>query len=138
MRKFFTLSALILAFACGYASAQDRQISGKVTSSQDNLGIPGVTVVVVGSTVGTATDIDGNYKLTVPKSAKTLRFSGIGMKSKDVVLSASNTIDVVMDPDVMKLDAVVVTALGVKREKRSLGYTTKQVSSEDLNAGGQT
>jgi TonB-linked SusC/RagA family outer membrane protein len=138
MRKFFTLSALFLAFACGYASAQDRIISGKVTSSQDNLGIPGVTVVVVGSTVGAATDIDGNYKLTVPKSAKTLRFTGIGMKSKDVSLGTSNVVDVVMDADVMKLDAVVVTALGVKREKRSLGYTTKQVSNEDLNAGGQT
>src|SRR6188472_2411315 len=110
MRKFITLSALFLAFACGFASAQDRQISGKVTSSQDNLGIPGVTVVVVGTTIGTATDIDGNYKFSVPQSTKSLRFSGIGMKTKDFSLGTSNVIDIVMDPDVMKLDEVVVTA----------------------------
>jgi len=138
MRKFFTLSALILAFACGLASAQDRQISGKVISSQDNLGIPGVTVIVVGSSLGASTDIDGNYTLSIPPSAKMLRFSGIGMKTKEVPVGASNVIDLVMDPDVMKLDEVVVTAVGIKREKRSLGYATKQVSSEELNAGNQS
>src|SRR4030095_6728328 len=137
MRKLITLCAFFLAFACA-ASAQDRQISGKVTSSQDNLGIPGVTVVVVGTNLGTSTDLDGNYKLAVPTTSKTLRFSGIGMKTRDVNLGAANVVDLVMDPDIMKLDEVVVTALGVKREKRSLGYTTRQVSSEELNTGGQT
>lgn len=138
MRKFITLSALFLLFVCTNLLAQDRQIMGKVTSSQDNLGIPGVTVIVTGTTIGATTDIDGNYKISVPKSAKSLRFSGIGMKTKDVSIGAANTIDIVMDPDVMKLDEVVVTALGIKREKRSLGYTTRQVTSEELNSGGQT
>src|SRR5438067_11103043 len=120
MKKTITLLVLLLAFVCMRATAQDRTISGKVTSSQDNLGIPGVAVVVVGTTVGTTTDIDGNYHLTVPSTAKQLRYSGVGMKSKTVDLGSSNAMDLVMEPDVLKLDEVVVTALGVSREKKSL------------------
>ncbi|MFM2206775.1 MAG: hypothetical protein RL213_750 [Bacteroidota bacterium] len=135
MRQKLTLLALMLSvFALG-VKAQDRTISGKVTSSEDQSTVPGVSVVVVGTTIGTSTDIDGNYKLTVPSTAKTLRFSGIGMKVKDIPLGASNTVDIVLDPDVLKLDEVVVTANEIVREKRSLGYSTQQVTSEDLTAG---
>lgn len=70
MRKALTLFALMLAFFSLQVHAQERQITGKVISSQDNLGIPGVTVLVVGTTVGTTTDIDGNFKVGVPADAK--------------------------------------------------------------------
>ena len=75
MRKVSTLIALLLAILCHHANAQDRTITGKVISSQDNLGIPGVSIIVPGTSSGTVTDIDGNYKLTVGADVKTLRFS---------------------------------------------------------------
>src|SRR5262245_43493917 len=122
MRKQITLIALLLAFLCMQATAQERNLSGKVTSSQDNLGITGVSVVVVGTTTGTSTDIDGNYKLTVPQGTKQLQFSGVGLATQVVDLGASDAINVVMLPDVKTLNPVVVTALGISREKKSLGY----------------
>lgn len=137
MRNKFTKLALLLVFVCLQASAQERILSGKVTSSQDNQTIPGVSVVVVGSTIGTSTDIDGNYKITVPASAKSLRFSAIGMRTKDVTIGASNVIDVALDADILKLDEVVVTALGISREAKSLGYATQQVSGDVLKSSGE-
>lgn len=136
MRKTLTLLALLLAFCSLQVSAQDRTISGKVSSSQDNQTIPGVSVVVVGTTIGTSTDIDGNYKLNVPKTAKTLRYSGIGMRTKEVALGASNVLDVVLDADVMKLDEVVVTALGIKQEKKAVGYSVQDVGGDALTKAG--
>jgi TonB-linked SusC/RagA family outer membrane protein len=135
MRKAFTLFALLLALAGIQASAQTRTITGKVISSQDNLGIPGVSVIVPGTTVGAVTDIDGNYSLAVGPEVNTLRFSAVGMKTKDVELGASNTIDVTLEQAALNIDEVVVTANAIVREKRSLGYSTQQVTSEDLNAG---
>ena len=137
MRKAFTLFALLLALLSMQASAQDRTITGKVISSQDNLGIPGVSVVVVGTTIGTVTDIDGNYKLNVPSTAKTIRISSVGMKNKNIDLSASNNIDVTLEEDILKLDEVVVTALGISREKKSLGYSTQQVGGSELTGSGE-
>lgn len=135
MRKAFTLCALLLGFLFMQASAQDRTITGKVISSQDNLGIPGVSVVVSGTTIGTVTDKDGKFSIAVSPNAKTLRFSSIGMKTKDVQIGASNSIDVTLDQGALKLEEVVVTANAIVREKRSLGYSTQQVSGTDLNAG---
>ncbi len=135
MRKAFTLFALLLAFLTMQVSAQERTITGKVISSQDNLGIPGASVVVFGTTTGTITDIDGNYSLSVTGDIKKLKISAIGMKSKEVELTASNVVDVTLDPSITKLDEVVVTANAIVREKRSLGYSTQQVTGEDLNAG---
>lgn len=136
MRKTLTFLALLFAFVSMRATAQDRTISGKVTSSEDNMTIPGVSVVVVGTTIGTSTDMDGNYQLSVPSSAKMLRFSGLGMKTKEMTIGVSNNMDVVLDPDVMKLDEVVVTALGIKQEKKSVGYSVQDVSGDALNAAG--
>src|SRR6185503_14825274 len=88
--------------------------------------------------VATSTDMDGNYKLVVPADTKTLVFSGIGMKPKEVEITASTTVDVEMDPDLVKLNEVVVTALGIEREKRSLGYSTQQVSGDALVGSKET
>ncbi len=129
--------AILLALISLQISAQNRTITGKVTSSQDNETIPGVSVVVPGTTIGTSTDIDGNFKLDVPANATVLRFSAIGMKNKDVAIGASNVVDVVMDPDVMKLDEVVVTALGISKETKSLGYATQQVGGDVLKTSGE-
>ena len=124
---------MLLFFVCLHAVAQDRQISGKVISSQDNLGIPGISVVISGTTIGTSTDIDGNYKLSVPAETKQLRFSGVGMTTRTVDLIASDVLDVTMETNVLNLNQVVVTALGVKREEKSLGYATQMVTGEELS-----
>ncbi|MCX6276157.1 MAG: TonB-dependent receptor plug domain-containing protein, partial [Bacteroidetes bacterium] len=134
MRKQITLFVLLYFFVSMQVFAQGRTLSGKVSSSQDNLGIPGVSVVVVGTTTGTTTDIDGNYKFIVPSTATQLKFSGVGLKSKTMDIGASDAMDVAMDNEVTKLNEVVVTALGVSREKKSLGYATQQISGEQLTA----
>lgn len=137
MRKVITLIAVLLAFISLQVSAQDRLITGKVTSAQDNQGIPGATVIVVGTTIGTTSDVDGNFKLTVPASTKTIKVSAIGMKTRQVDLGASNTIDFLLEVDALQLNEVMVSAIGIKQEKKSVGYSTQVVSGTDLNKAGQ-
>lgn len=138
MRKALTLIALLLAFCSLQVTAQERQITGKIISAQDNLGLPGATIIVVGTTIGTTTDVDGNFKITVPSDAKTLKVSAIGMKPKQIELGASNNIDLTLEQDALQLNEVVVSAIGIKQEKKTVGYSTQSVSGTDLNKAGQT
>jgi len=137
MRKQITLIAWLCIFVCMQSFAQERNLTGKITSSVDNLGIPGVSVVVEGTTIGTTTDIDGNYKLTVPPTAKQLRFSGVGLKTQTKEIGASDDYSVAMEEDIMKLDEVVVTALGISKEKKQLGYAVQEVSGGELARSGE-
>lgn len=128
--------ALLLAiFAIGLQSvwAQTKEISGTVTSEEDGSSIPGVSVSVKGTTLGTITDLDGQYVLKVPQDATTLVFSFVGMQTKEVEISGT-TIDVAMESDVVGINEVVVTALGTSRAKKSLGYASQGVSSEEITA----
>ncbi len=138
MRKQITLLAWLCIFVCMQSFAQDRTLTGKVTSAQDNLGIPGVSVVVVGTTIGTITDIDGNYKFNIPDSAKKIKFSGIGLKNQTVDLGTSDNLSISMLNEISKLNEVVVTALGVRREEKSLGYSTQQVDGDQVSTAKET
>ncbi|MFN8164884.1 MAG: SusC/RagA family TonB-linked outer membrane protein [Bacteroidia bacterium] len=138
MRKAITLLALLLAFISMQVSAQERQISGKVTSATDNLGIPGAAVQEVGSNNGVVTDLDGNYTIKVSAGTTQLKFTSVGMKTKMVEIGTQTKIDIIMSEDTKQLDEVVVTGLAIKREKRSLGYATTQVSSSQLTEGNNT
>lgn len=100
------------------AHAQDRTISGKVTSESDGTTLPGVSVVVKGTTIGTQTDGDGNYTLSVP-STGTLIFSFIGFKTKEVAIGSASVVDASLGEDAKTLEEVVVTGYGVQ-EKRSI------------------
>ncbi|MBW6489907.1 MAG: SusC/RagA family TonB-linked outer membrane protein [Lentimicrobium sp.] len=131
MRKFTLLLALLIFAGVQVVLAQIT-VSGTVTSSEDGKGIPGATVLVKGTTVGVITDIDGKYSLGVPASGRSLVFSFVGMKAKEVMIAGQRTIDVTLDPDVMDIEGVVVTALGISRDKKSLGYAVENVSGEDL------
>jgi TonB-linked SusC/RagA family outer membrane protein len=127
--------ALLLAiFAIGLQSswAQTKEITGVVTSAEDGSSIPGVSVSVKGTSLGTITDLDGNYVLKVPQEATTLVFSFVGMLKQEVEIT-STTIDVKMKSDVVGLNEVVVTALGISREKKSLGYSVQEVDGEEVN-----
>src|SRR5450759_1643504 len=134
MKKLFLLIVL-LVFVSGYTLfAQTVVITGKVASSVEGEGIiPGVTVVVKGTTIGTITDVSGKYSLTAPVNAKTLVFSYIGMKTQEVDISGRTVIDYVMQPDLVGLNEVVVTALGISREKKSLGYASQEVKGDNIS-----
>jgi len=113
--------------------AQTREITGTVTSTEDASAIPGVSVLVKGTSIGTSTLADGTYKLQVPDTAKTLRFSFIGMIAQEIQLGSSNVVNVQLASDAEQLKDVVVTALGIQKKARSLTYSTQEVSGNELS-----
>jgi len=112
--------------------AQTREITGTVTSGEDGAPIPGVSVIVKGTTLGTVTDMDGRYRLQVPVDAQNLVFSFVGMATQEIAIAGRNNISIVMQPQAIGVDEVVVTALGISREKKSLGYAVQDVKSDEL------
>jgi hypothetical protein len=117
----------VFAFASSELFAQERTVSGRVTSVEDGSGLPGVNVVVKGTTIGTVTDIDGKYSVTVPAGNGTLVFTFIGLTTQEIEIGDRSSIDVPMSQDAKQLNEVVVTALGISREKESIGYSVTQV-----------
>lgn len=130
MKKISLLLA-ILVIGINAAIAQTRQITGTVTSAEDGLSIPGVSVAVKGSSIGTITDIDGMYSLKVPTNAETIVFSFVGMQTLEVAITGDK-VDAVMQPDVVGLNEVVVTALGIKRSEKAIGYAASSVNADEL------
>ncbi len=131
MKKVALLLALIL-FGLQGLFAQTREISGTVTSSDDGAPIPGVSVVVKGTTLGTVTDMNGTFTLRIPGNAETLMFSFVGMNSLEVPVAGQTNFKILMYPATFGVDEVVVTALGIQRQKRDLGYSTANINSEEL------
>ena len=111
---------------------QGRIISGKIVSSENNESLPGVNVIVKGTPQGTVTDVNGEYKIEVPSPETILVFSSVGFKKEEVVVGDKSVIDVVLMPDIQALSEVVVTALGIKREEKALGYAVQKVKGENL------
>jgi TonB-linked SusC/RagA family outer membrane protein len=132
----FSLMLLCLSFA---VLAQNRQISGIVTDAQDNSPLPGVTVAGPGKGVTAQTGTDGKFTITVPQGKITLNFSYVGYELQTVSVAAgTNAINVSMDIKAGSMDEVVVTALGVKRDKKSIGYSTSTVKGPELQQAGTT
>jgi len=111
--------------------AQSRTVTGKVTDEEDS-GLPGVNVLLQGSTVGTVTDIEGNYSIAVQGDNPVLVFTSVGYESLTEEIGNRTTVNVNLLPDLTQLSEVVVTALGVEKEKKSLGYSVSEVDGEDL------
>ena len=128
--KLNGLLTLFLALIVQITFAQEKTVSGMVTD-QDGLPLPGVNIVVEGTTNGTQTDFDGNYAITAA-SGQTLLFTYIGQKNERQQVGAGNTINVQMSEDAQALEEVVVTAQGIKREKKALGYAVTSVGAEQL------
>lgn len=112
-------------------SAQQKQVSGKITDSKGQ-PLTGVTVVIKGTTNGAVSDSDGNYRVSSIPDNATLVFSFIGMKTQEIEVGSQTEINVVMVEEIFGLEDVVVTALGIKREQKSLGYSVQEVKGEDL------
>jgi TonB-linked SusC/RagA family outer membrane protein len=135
MMRFLQLSlAVVFLMTSITVFGQERTISGKVTD--DNGGpLPGVNVVLKGSTVGSVTDSDGNYRLSVPSQGGTLVFTFIGLQSQEVAIGTRSSIDVSMSQDVAQLNEVVVTAGGLVVQRRELGNQSTTVKALDITQG---
>ena len=135
MKKKLTSVLLFLAMSVGVVSAQTSKVTGKVIG-EDGEPVIGASIIVKGTTVGTVTDFDGNFELEVPANGKQLVISYIGMKSKEVVVSSN--VNVTLMSDTQNLDEVVVTAMGISKEKKALGYAVQDVKSDELTQGANT
>ncbi|RXG22693.1 SusC/RagA family TonB-linked outer membrane protein [Leeuwenhoekiella aequorea] len=127
--KFSGLLTLLLVLVVQISFAQTKEVTGTVTDGS-GVPLPGVNIVIQGTTTGTQTDFDGNYTIGTEQGA-TLVFSYIGFGEVQKVVGSSATINVTLQAG-EALEEVVVTALGITREKKSLGYATQEVSSEEL------
>ncbi len=131
--KTFLTGMFILFSAYMYAQVR---ISGTV---KDNTGelLPGVSILVKGTTQGTVTNIDGNYSVSVPEGRSVLVFSFVGMETQEINIGGRSVIDVTMVSSSIGVDEVVVTALGISREKKSLGYSVGEVKGEEIQRVAQ-
>jgi iron complex outermembrane receptor protein len=129
MRTGFLLVLLFLILG-GPAFAQTTTIRGKVTSAEDQMGIPGVAILIKGTLKGTVTDIDGNYTLDGVSANDTLKFSFIGYETREIAVGKQTKIDVLMAVESTNLEELVVTALGVKRQQREIGYSTQRIEAD--------
>ncbi|NCP85666.1 MAG: SusC/RagA family TonB-linked outer membrane protein, partial [Bacteroidetes bacterium] len=128
--KFSGILTLFLAFMVQITFAQQKTVSGTV--SDDSGPLPGVSVVIKGTLSGTETDFDGKYSIKA-KAGDVLQFSFVGMESQEKKVGDSNTINVSLKSASNVLDEVVVTAQGIKKEKKALGYAVSTVNEEQLS-----
>ncbi len=138
MKKRFLVVFLGLFFLSVQVFAQQRTVAGTVIAADDGQPLPGVSVLLKGSTVGTQTDINGNYRIAVSGNNAVLVFTYIGMQRQEKAVGAANTINVSLQPDATGLNEVVVTALGIERDKRTLTYSVQTVKGDDIRESNQS
>ncbi len=132
MRKLTFLLACLFMIGVGLVNAQSKSITGKVISADDGQPIIGATVIVKSTTNGTITDADGVFKVSLQGNAKTLVVSYVGMKTVEV--EAANNMTVKLESDALVIDEVVVTAFGLKRSEKSLGFSASTVKNDEITA----
>ncbi len=133
--KKILLTCLMLVFVL-HAWAQDRTVSGKVTD-QSGEGLPGVNVLLKGTSQGVNTDLDGNYKISIPSEGAVLVYSFIGMEKQEVSVGARSVVDVEMSADIAQLSEVVVTALGFEADRDKLGQSSTSISADAVMRSGE-
>ncbi|MBB6463117.1 SusC/RagA family TonB-linked outer membrane protein [Flammeovirga kamogawensis] len=131
MRKLVVLVLLVFGLQ-NFVTAQERAISGTILD-ETNAPLPGVAVIIKGTSQGSVTDIDGHYQLMIKEADATLVYSLIGYKSKEIKVGSNNKIDVNLEEDIEQLDEVVVTALGITRDEKSLGYSVQKIQSDQFS-----
>src|SRR6185503_7336303 len=120
IRFFSAMLAIMLAWQV--SMAQNRTVTGTV-KDQSGEAIIGASIIVKGTTAGTYSDEEGNFSVILPANATALVIKYLGFKSQEVPLTASNVLTITLEEDVLGLEEVVVTALGISKEKKSLGYS---------------
>lgn len=131
MQKRFILTTIFLLAGVLITFAQ-QQITGTVRSSEDQLGIPGVNVVIKGSLTGTITDIDGNFSLN-SKKGDTLSITFVGMEPAERIVGSELFYSITLNPLTETLNDVIVTALGLKREEKALGYAVQNIKGDEVS-----
>jgi TonB-linked SusC/RagA family outer membrane protein len=137
LRKGFFPLGFFLLFASLTALAQERTVTGKVTDEKDQ-GLPGASVTIKGTTKGSNADVDGNFSLSGVKDSDVLVISSIGYLRQEVTIGNKSTVDVKLVPDVANLQEVVVTALGISKETRKLGYSVATIGGELMTKARET
>lgn len=128
----FAITAFSFTHSISQAQPGQRQVSGQVRTSSDGAPVSGASINLQGTNTATATDDDGRYLITVPNNDAVLVFSYLGHESQQVAVGQRNTIDVTLSPSQEMLGEVVVTALGIQRESKSLGYSVGVVGGEEM------
>ncbi|RAJ97872.1 TonB-linked SusC/RagA family outer membrane protein [Larkinella arboricola] len=134
MKKLLLSSWLLSLVFCLPLLAQNINVSGRVTASEDGSPLPGVNIVVKGSTKGATSNADGTYEISVSKGT-VLQYSFIGFVTQSVTVGAQTTINVVMQSDASQLQEIVVTAQGIRKNQREIGYAYSKVSTDDVTVG---
>lgn len=130
--KFSGILTLLLALVVQITFAQEQKLITGTVTDDSGMPLPGVNVIVKGTTRGQQTDFDGNYSIEA-STGEVLVFSFLGMKTAEYTVANNDNIDVVLQQDAAQLEEVVVTALGISREKRSIGYATQEVAGDDVS-----
>uniref|UniRef100_UPI00321641E3 SusC/RagA family TonB-linked outer membrane protein n=1 Tax=uncultured Draconibacterium sp. TaxID=1573823 RepID=UPI00321641E3 len=129
---------ILLVFAMCFVLLSSAMAQQKVTGTvidEDGAGIPGVSIIQKGTSNGVITNLDGNYSLSVPSDA-VLVFSFVGMTTVEEQVGSRTVIDITLKTDAVGIDEVVVTALGIKREKKALGYSMSSIKADELVKSG--
>ncbi|XZF13251.1 SusC/RagA family TonB-linked outer membrane protein [Chitinophagaceae bacterium MMS25-I14] len=135
MKRILLLLIVLLLVGADAVWAQTRKVTGTVLDEK-NQGLPGAGILIKGTQSGTATDVDGKFQLDVPDGSNTLVVQAIGYARKEVTITG-NSLIIRMQPESKTLNETVVTALGIKKEKKSLGYSVSEVSSDAIDKSGE-
>ncbi|MVM28765.1 SusC/RagA family TonB-linked outer membrane protein [Spirosoma sp. HMF4905] len=133
MRKFL-LTQLLLCFFAIPLLAQNRAITGKITSSEDGSPLPGVTILLKGTNQGTTTSSDGTFQINATKG-DVLQVSFIGFATESVKIENQSSVNLALKPDASQLQEIVVTAQGIRKNQREIGYAISKVATEDVTVG---
>jgi len=118
---------VVFSLLCTYGMQAQTTVKGVVVDAASSLELPGVSVVVKGTSQGVITDFDGNYSIDISDANAVLQFSFVGFTTQEVAVNGQSLIEVSLVENVGQLDEVVITALGIKRERKSLGYAVQEV-----------
>lgn len=138
MKKSYSMTLLFLfGFLISISTYAQQTVRGKVTAQEDGQALPGVSIVIQGTTTGTVTNIDGEYSINVPNSESVLVFSFIGFETQNVTVGANTQLDVSLATSTSDLDEFIVTAFGISQEKKALGYSAQSIDSEAITTTRQ-
>jgi TonB-linked SusC/RagA family outer membrane protein len=137
MKRLFLGLVPILLFVCCVSAFAQKTVSGRITSADDGAPLRGARVVAKGTKVGAFSDARGQYKITLPEGATALVFNSVGYVPREVAVGDQTAVNVSLNLDAKALDDVVVTAFGVKQEKKALGYSVQEIGSQEIKSTNQ-
>jgi TonB-linked SusC/RagA family outer membrane protein len=135
MHTLLTATAWLLFICAAYGQTT---ISGHITSNEDASPLPGVNILVKGTAAGTISDAEGNFTINVPSHESVLVFSFVGYLAQEIPVAGKTNLNVALASDARQLSEIVVTALGIERETRDLGYAVQEVKGEDITKARET